>query len=168
MLLNAKPTAHRLVTIGCLVAGCLLNVSADAAAPATNWPFQGVLFVTSVTGGCAVVGDYSTAIYRPKLAGDTQPGALNIIRARFAGAMIDLSAGGQFRGSGTYDYAQTSSRGGFFTVTNAGRYSDFVVKPATISAATEVVTLVGRITNYLGDAGCNVGVKGTFGKRVDP
>lgn len=159
---------NTLLKAACLIVGCAANLPAHAAAPATNWPFQGVLFVSSVTGGCVAVGDYSTAIYRPKLSGDTLPGALNIIRARFAGAMIDLSTRGQFRGSGNYDYAQTSTRGGFFTVPSAGRYLNFVVKPATITASTEVVTLAGEITNFLGDTGCTVGVKGTFGKRVDP
>ena len=88
--------------------------------------------------------------------------------SRSAGAMIDRSPRGQFRGSGSYDYAATSTRGGFFQVADAGSYQNVNVKPASITAATQTVVLTGRITNFRSDVGRTVEIQGTFGRRVDP
>lgn len=143
------------------------GLAAQAAPPLDHWPFNGSLHILTTTPQCGSnpdVDEIYSSMYRPLIAGDSNPGALHLYKLRQAVRMVDTSAQGQFRGSGTYNGVQLTGRGTIETYT--GAYSGVVVTPATITGTTLFVTMRGTITNMDNKTGCTVTFRASFDVRA--
>jgi hypothetical protein len=121
--------------------------------------------VTTACAGYAAPEDFYTAVYRPVINGDTNPGALHLYQPRHAIRMVDNCAGGQFQGSGAYSALTIGTRGQ--SLDYAGTYSNVVVKPAAITATTPSLTITGSIANFRDAAGCTITFRSSFELRAN-
>lgn len=152
---------------GLAVAIIATTLPAHSVAPNDHWPFNGLFHVITATlqcGGNLQADEIYTAVYRPVIAGDTQPGALHLYKLRHALRMVDTSIQGQFRGSGNYNGTQFTGRGTIESF--GGTYSGVVVSPATITATTKFVTMAGTVTNLDNRTGCIVTFRASFDLRA--
>lgn len=115
----------------------------------------GSFFVTAVSGTqCeAKLNDLLTAVFHPKLAGDTsvERDVLQTFDSqksyRFSPTTI------RFQDSGNYSGESWTGRAEIKNFT--GAYSDFEIKPAAITPTTPFVNITGKLRQY-GGAACQV------------
>ena len=151
-------------TLAALIPVVLAAGPAQAAEPAV---WQGDLFFTSVTPTCTAngviaAGDFTRAVYRPRLtAGDAAEG-LSIIFPR--AALILEATGKSLRSTAPATETSIGSHAGIgqdsTTVTLA-------ITPAKITATTPVVQISGTLRNVFTVSGCNATIVGALGLRRD-
>jgi hypothetical protein len=154
-------------------AAIMTSLGVASAQEAANNPlivWHGAATLTSLTPGCAsanyVVGDSAFSVFRPRLDPAEPNSAITLTFGR-AGHAYFRSGGTssvQMNGNSTYTspwYSgrATSSQGG-----NSGNIT-LALSPATVTAATNVVTIVGTITRFHGINNCTVQFRGSYYKR---
>ncbi len=83
--------------------------------------------------------------------------------------MISLRTAGTMRltgaalPSGSYTGQQINSLGRTFST--SGGYSNMVIVPASITANTPGVAIVGQLENFLGISGCTVNIRSALTRR---
>jgi hypothetical protein len=146
-------------------------LSAGVASAAPNNPlkvWQGGVTATQQTTACFNIfppGFMGTGIFRPRLDPAEPASALSIIfqrsaviSVRTAGPASDKMHGqGSYRG--TYINIGARVKEGFTGTFN------FVLNPASPIATTQFVTMSGTITNFFGQTGCTVTIRGSFARR---
>lgn len=149
----------------------LASLPNPALAVDTQLAWQGIVTTTGSTTQCqgffgGNVGDAQVSIYRPKIATtDTATFfSLVFVRSAITFENENETTVHQMHGAGNYEGFGVNTRAKFFDYT--GTYS-FTVTPATIVASTPVVTITGKIDNYLDVAGCNITFTGVYGPRLD-
>ena len=148
-----------------LPAAALLLAAAITPGLATE-VWQGDLFITTASAGCAndgiAVGDYFTAIYRPRNLVDNGPDTrLALVASRSAQRYEVTNA--PLSGSGPYKGVFITSRANVQTWT--GTFSAASVSPATPTATTQTVVIKATFTNFADVVGCTATLKGSLGNR---
>ena len=154
------------------IAASLGTASAQEAAnnPLITW--HGAATLTNVPAACAntsyVVGDSAFSVFRPRLDPAEPNSAITLTfgRSGFAFFRSPSSPSGTDQMHGTSSYTSpwysgraTSTAGG-----NTGNIT-LTLSPSTVTAATNVITIVGTITKFHGIVGCNVQFKGSYYRR---
>lgn len=161
-------TRNRRLIAAVSAAAIVAFTSGAALAADTQKTWQGLVTIYTVTSQCASanteVGDFVTAVYRPKLASTNTNTFLSFIYSRAAMTFQNMSEATrpQMRGAGNYTSTGINGRAKSFS--NSSTYS-FTITPATITASTPSVTINGKINNYFATVGCTVTFAGGFGRR---
>lgn len=141
-----------------LIALAGVCVSAVASSAAV---FDGTFAFTSATNNCGANGLSYTAIYRPQVTASEQKSGL-VVGLYRQGVGFSRTTNGQFSGAGTFagvvltPLATVVQLGGTFSITQV---------PATITAATQAVTLTGTFTPTTPPNICRYAFKATFLRR---
>ena len=152
-----------------LAGGVLASVLAagEPAAAATPTVWQGDLFVTAVSPGCAsgrvVVGDFYRGVLRPLQSGVTVE-ALSFVSERSA-FLLQAPAGhtlGKVKATST----DIGGRAAFDRVVG-GAPVTLTILPATITTRTPSVQIKGTVGNFfnISSPSCIVGITGVLGLR---
>lgn len=137
-----------------LLGHVMVSGSALAASPSL---WQGQFFVTSVTPACgtsAYVGEFGTAVYRPKLGPNDFSDGLAMFFGRYA-VELRPEGGDSLRGETLHFSSAISSRGNE-EFAYAASFLD--IYPPTITAATGEVVIKGRIDQFFQMPGCAVNI----------
>ena len=158
----------------CFVAAAFFATAMCASAQeAANNPlivWHGAATLTSVPAACAsakyAVGDGAFSVFRPRLDPAEPNSAITLTFGR-AGHAYFRSGGtssDQMDGISTYTSPWYSGRATSTPGGNTGNIT-LTLTPATVTAATNVVTIVGSITKFHGIANCTVQFKGSYYRR---
>ena len=143
----------------------LISVSSLALAQQTlyRWKWEGAMRIIQESPDCDgrfVSDDNIRAIYQPDLADDVDDRQSSLTIFRKTGTeMIQNYNSGQFSGTGVY--IRFTIADGHANDDDWGTFT-FVQTPASVTASTQFVTLVGNLTNYAGITDCTVRLRGTF------
>jgi hypothetical protein len=154
------------VLAGGVLAG-VLAAAEPAAADEPNW--QGDLFITAVSPGCAagpiVVGDFYRGVFRPLQSGVTVE-ALSFVSERSA-FLLQAPAGdtlGRVKATST----DIGGRASFDRV-GGGAPVALTILPATITTTTPAVEIKGTVGHFfnISSSGpsCTVSISGVLGLR---
>lgn len=150
---------------GAVVAGSSSEAQERVANnPLVTW--QGTVFFTGQNNpACSTIGNHALAVFRPRLDPAEPESALFLYFERSAVAMRRTGGAGsdKMHGAGTYDGIRFNTRAEWRTGLT-GNYS-FALVPQSPLATTNSIALAGTITNWDGQAGCNVTVRGSFARR---
>lgn len=156
-------------------AGAALALAAFARAGLaadTQPAWQGIVTTTAATTaqcagtGGGLPGDAEVSVFRPKIKTTDTNTFLSFVFLRAAFSLENTSemTAHQMHGAGTADVFGVNGRGKFFE--GIGTYS-LTIAPAAIVATTPSITIVGKINNWFGVAGCSVTFRGVYGPRID-
>ncbi|MGH7047229.1 MAG: hypothetical protein ACREE2_12680 [Stellaceae bacterium] len=137
----------------------------------THVAWQGIATTTASTSAqCAgvlesVLGDAYVSVFRPKTSSTDTNTYLSfaLLRAAFTLENLSESTAHQMHGSGSDEIFGVDGRAKFFEGTGTYFLS---ISPAAITASTPVVTITGKISNFLNTPGCDVTFTGVYAKRV--
>jgi hypothetical protein len=161
------------VAAAAAITASLGTASAQEAAPEANNPlitWHGAATLTSVPANCSttnyVVGDAAFSVFRPRLVGDEPSSAITLTfsRAGFAYFRTGGTSTDQMNGTSTYSSPWYSGRATSTPGGNTGNIT-LALTPPTVTAATNVVTIVGTITKFHGIGNCTVQFKGSYYRR---
>jgi hypothetical protein len=147
-----------------LVATTAICMWAGTALAAPIW--VGGVLITAVSNSTtceAKLNDLLTAVFHPKLAGDTTvtTAVLQAFDSQKSYRFTPTTA--NFAASGNYNAVSWTGRA--LIKPFAGTYSNFVISPATITATTPFVNIRGKIQNYAGVA-CEVTFSASLSLKV--
>jgi hypothetical protein len=155
------------------VAAITTFIGAASAQEAANNPlivWHGAATLTSVPAACAsanyVVGDSAFSVFRPRLDPAEPNSAITLTFGR-AGHAYFRSGGtstAQMHGTSSYTSPWYSGRATSTPGGNTGNIT-LTLTPSTVTAATNVITIVGTITKFHGIAACTVQFRGSYYKR---
>lgn len=147
---------------------CLGAPVANAANPIV---WQGVATLTSVPAACTTAtghraGDSAFSVFRPRLSAAQPNSAITMTFTRSAHAYF--RSGGtstdQMNGTSTYTSPWYSGRATSTVGGNTGNIT-LALSVSPVLAGTDVVTIVGSITNFHDLASCTVGFNGAYKRR---
>ncbi len=136
----------------------LLTVSGSALA-ASQPVWQGQFFVTDVTPECgasATIGDFGTAIYKPRLNIFIETLSLFFSRHPYAVAIQPMFGRGLLRGNNIIYQNSVSSQGGFGG--QAGN-SFLEIEPSGITPTTGDIFIKGGIDDFFQIEKCRISIK---------
>jgi hypothetical protein len=156
-------------TIACVL---LASASYPSLAADTQTVFEGFATVTAATIQCSGfggtgVGDTHVSIYRPHiLTTDTETYfALYLLRAAETFGNTNESTVPQMRGAGNYMATQISGRALPFNFSSTYNFTSII--PATITAKTNYVKIVGSIDTFDNAPGCTINFEAVYTRRID-
>jgi hypothetical protein len=157
-----------------IAAFALLGISM-ANAGAANDPlivWQGAPIVTSMSDSCDAFipgihpGHVLISTFRPKLESDEPPSGISFIISQVGVSLFQTGgADEQMHGAGTYQGPRVTSR--LFTPGVATGTFNFKIKPGSITADTEVITIKGTVDNFFGAPDCTMKFVGAYQQRPD-
>lgn len=149
-----------------LIAACaslaLLSSERSAAAADTQLAWVGFMKVTKSTSQCATagvggvaVGSEHVTVFRPKIRSTDTPTFISILQPLSAATFENTSETTRHQMHGIGNYAATGIDSKARAFTFSGTYT-FTISPATVTAATGEIGIVGTINSYSNVAGCSV------------
>jgi hypothetical protein len=145
-----------------LLAG--ISLLSEAAEARVAW--QGHAMITAVSAGCAesgdAVGQFFTSVFRPPNIDDNGPDSwLSFVGARIGHSL--MVSNGTFEDGVSYDAVGVGSFANHFSY--GGNVQVFSTRPSAIDADTRFIAVTGRVTNWMGNAGCTVMFDGSYVRR---
>lgn len=149
-----------------LIATCaslaLLSSGGPVAAADTQLAWDGFLKVTKSTSQCATAGiggvsagAVHASVFRPKIRSVDTSTFISILTPLSAATFENTSEAKVHQMHGSGNYLGTAINGKAKPFSYSATYS-FAVSPASVTAATTEVGIVGTLNNYFGAIGCSV------------
>jgi hypothetical protein len=163
----------------CLAAVAAMTATLGAASaqevannPLIVWHGAATLTNVPATAACTnvgfAIGDTALSVFRPRLNPEEPSSAISMSFGRSAMAFFRQTAGStssdQMHGNSAYSSPWFSGRATSTQGGNTGNIT-LTLSPSSVLATTNVVTIVGSITNFAGKPGCTVQFKGSYYRR---
>lgn len=171
-IVKTSPLRRRRAAITAGAALALAALPRAGLAADTQPAWQGIATTTAATTpqcagvGGGVLGDAGVSVFRPKIKSTDTNTFLSFVFLRAAFTIENTSEATvhQMHGAGNDEVFGVNGRAKFFE--GIGTYS-LTIAPAAIIASTPSITIVGKINNWFGVAGCNVTFRGVYGPHID-